>query len=334
MVALVSLPSYKPNPLMDFSSIDNAIDSRNQAAWKLAQMGEDTRRWNATNQLNQGRFDLQKAQDARAAEMAPLRRDLVQAQIAAARRAAAAPIDDGSKVVEVNGQIVRVPRQGPAQVLYGSNPTDTRRAQAREIGLTPGSPEEQFFLANGKLPAKQYENQAHLAKRTQTGANIAEGLRNAQKIATKYDRASFENAVGPYQGSTPDGLVGGTPIMAARGLGEIKNWWDGGKNSPTEVRSDIQGSTEALAAAIKPLIRGPGEGVWTDADQARLVSIVGDLATSRSVEEYNRRLNAVRDRVKANFNLDIDFDAMRPADGAGRFSAPRGNSGWSVREIK
>ena len=31
------------------------------------------------------------------------------------------------------------------------------------------------------------------------------------------------------------------------------------------VRNRIKGDTEALAAAIKPLIRAPGEGAWTDA---------------------------------------------------------------------
>jgi hypothetical protein len=86
MVALVNLPGYKPNPLMDFSSINDAIDSRQQAAWKLAQMGEDTRRWNATNQLNQQKFELQKGADARAAEMAPLERQRVQAQLEQMRR--------------------------------------------------------------------------------------------------------------------------------------------------------------------------------------------------------------------------------------------------------
>jgi hypothetical protein len=96
------------------------------------------------------------------------------------------------------------------------------------------------------------------------------------------------------------------------------------------VRNNIVGATEALAAAIKPLIRGPGEGVWTDADQARLVSIVGDLSQSSNKGEYQRRLNAVRDRIQANFGLDIPFNAGGGAPLTGR---PGGSfvdeSGWA-----
>jgi hypothetical protein len=129
-------------------------------------------------------------------------------------------------------------------------------------------------------------------------------------MADQYDDPSFENAVGPIQGAPPDGGLLTAPFAnIARGFGEVMNMAQGGNANPSEVRSNIVGSTESLAAAIKPLIRAPGEGVWTDADQARLVAVVGDLAQARNKDEYRRRLNAVRDRVKSNFNLDIEFDA-------------------------
>ncbi len=53
------------------------------------------------------------------------------------------------------------------------------------------------------------------------------------------------------------------------------------------------------------------------------MSIVGDLAQSRNKTEYRRRLNAVRDRIRANFNLDIPFDALQVAPQTG------GNDGWT-----
>jgi hypothetical protein len=186
----------------------------------------------------------------------------------------------------------------------------SREAKLMEIGIDPNSAEGQAFILNGKLPAAAYEQMAQRQRRAQSSPNIAAGLDNLNKLATDYDDASFTNAVGPFQGSTPDGLLGSIPINIARLFGEISNASEGGAASPTEVRNNIVGNTETLAAAIKPLIRAPGEGVWTDQDQARLVAIVGDLAQARDKDEYRRRLNAVRDRIKTNFNLDIPFEAQ------------------------
>jgi hypothetical protein len=185
-----------------------------------------------------------------------------------------------------------------------------------QLGINPDSAEGQAFILNGKLPAAAYEQIAQRQRRQATAPNIAAGLQNLNNLADDYDDASFTNAVGPFQGSTPDGLLGSIPINIARLFGEAANAFEGGGSSPTEVRNNIVGNTEALAAAIKPLIRAPGEGVWTDQDQARLVSIVGDLAQARDKDEYRRRLNAVKDRVRANFNLDIPFDAFGSPGGA------------------
>ena len=144
-------------------------------------------------------------------------------------------------------------------------------------------------------------------------SKVDAGLANLRAMADTYDDASFESALGPLQGAEPDSIVGAGVASAARLGGEISGFVSGAKTPATEVRSNIRGATEALAAAVKPLIRGPGEGIWTDADQKRLVDIVGDLATSRNKAEFKRRLNAVRDRIKANFGLDLKFDAESKA---------------------
>lgn len=184
-------------------------------------------------------------------------------------------------------------------------------------GVDPKSPEGQMYIFNGKLPAKSYDQDVQRDKRATAGGNISQGLTNLNKLTETYNDAAFENAVGPLQGSTPDNLAGKAAIVLPRLGGEIANMFSDANATPNEVRNNIVGSTEALAAAIKPLIRGPGEGVWTDADQARLVAIVGDLSQSSNKAEYKRRLNAVRDRIKANFGLDVDFDA------GGKSAAPQ-----------
>ena len=133
-----------------------------------------------------------------------------------------------------------------------------------------------------------------------------------QKAEAANKAGSLESAIGPFQGTEPSTMLGNVPIGIARAWGEVTNLFGGGKMSPTEVRSNIAGATEAIAASIKPLIRQPGEGPWTDADQARLVAMVGNLPEAKNLPEFKRRLNALRDRVQANFGMNIPFDAMQP----------------------
>ena len=199
---------------------------------------------------------------------------------------------------------------------------ETRTQELERLGIDPLSAEGRAYRLNGKLPQAAYQQMNQIQLRERAAPKITSGLENLNKMTETYDDPSFQNAVGPFQGSTPTSLIGAVPINAARLFGEVSNFVEMGNTNPSEVRSNIQGATEALAAAIKPLIRGPGEGVWTDADQERLVAVVGDLAQSRNKDEFKRRLNAVRDRVKSNFALDIDFDAERAAKVQGSLAAP------------
>jgi hypothetical protein len=231
----------------------------------------------------------------------------------------------GIKPPDPNADLDRRFKEAQIQALSQKGAVEnTRIGQLQKLGLDPDSAEGISFLANGKLPASVIDRRIQDERRAATAPNIAAGLQNLNKMGDTYNDTAFESAAGPIQGATPDGLLSGIPINAARLAGEVSNWWGGGNANPSEVRNNITGATESLAAAIKPLIRAPGEGVWTDADQARLVAIVGDLAQSRDKGEYRRRLNAVRDRIKANFNLDIPFEALG-LDGSalqGRGNAP------------
>lgn len=212
----------------------------------------------------------------------------------------------------------------------GKDPSNTftqREDLLKQYKIDPASPEGQMFLFNGKLPSKLYDNEAQLNKKVSSAPKIAAGLETLRSMTDSINDTSFENSLGPIQGSTPDSLVGKGVVNTSRLYGELGNWWSGGNKTPNEVRNNITGATEALAAAIKPLIRGPGEGVWTDADQARLVSIVGDLAQSSTKDEFKRRLNAVRDRINSNFGLDVQFEAMKPKEG------DSSGSGWSMERL-
>lgn len=177
----------------------------------------------------------------------------------------------------------------------GKQTPQQREALAAQYGLEQGTPQWQSFVLTGKLPMPK----ARGKDPAQQAQNISAGLQQLADVP-KYAGNSFENAVGPLQGDDDGGMVTGI----SRVYGAARNAL-GGERSTTEVRSRIRGDTEALAAAIKPLIRAPGEGPWTDSDQRRLVAVVGDLALAKDADDYNRRLDGIRQRVKANFGIDL-----------------------------
>jgi len=336
------------NALMDFSPVNNAIDGNRRNALAVQegqrqdqeltmrkdeqtyQRGRDQKQdaWQQMQRAGQMADAIQRMPDTDPAKAAAWQRYLKtygdgdhgpeELDFRTGPKLAAAavgkwndPREDQMKNLELQEKQARlglINAQAAAANRRGSPDVDQRLSDLKRFNIDPNSPEGQMYVFNGKLPSKAYENKAYLAKQDGTVQNIEQGLTNLN-AATQYDDTSFTNAVGPIQGSTPDGLLSSLPVNAARLFGEVNNWWDGGKTAPSEVRSRIVGDTEALAAAIKPLIRKPGEGVWTDQDQARLVSIVGDLSQARDKDEYRRRLNNVRDRVRSNFGLDITFDA-------------------------
>lgn len=146
-------------------------------------------------------------------------------------------------------------------------------------------------------------------------ANISGGLNDLASIPGRYggDSGVFGSAVGTYQGDPTEysGVSAFTPSSMAqsvgRAWGNVSSLWAGGPSgsNPREVRDAITGSQNTLSSVLKPLIRKPGEGAWTDADQKRLDTIVGNLTQARTVEQYNRELENVRQRINSNFNLQL-----------------------------
>ena len=69
------------------------------------------------------------------------------------------------------------------------------------------------------------------AARDPTEAGIEAGIQNLRGIAANIDDPSFDNALGPLQGSTPDGYFTAPFINAARFGGEVANYFEGGEAS-------------------------------------------------------------------------------------------------------
>lgn len=86
---------------------------------------------------------------------------------------------------------------------------------------------------------------------------------------------------------------------------------------PTPQRKQFDGSSEMLSMMMKPLIRAPGEGAWTDADQNRL----DKMSPSGGNQDADNE-----ERMRAIRNL-IEFRRQK-------HGAPADKSGWSVKRIK
>lgn len=227
-------------------------------------------------------------------------------------------VSDPSQMQGINPALLRVAQAaGPEQgwrILadaYGRMPTeDDRRFMQARAGLVNAQTEAARAQAGLYRHRAMQPTQADAkaaekaAQRDKLRASISGGIDQLARLPEEYggDSGTFGSAVGTFRGS--DDLSFGLGPLG-RLWGSVSSLVQDTDGSPTEVRAKLAGDTEALAAAIKPLIRAPGEGPWTDKDQERLVAVVGNLATANNVEEYKRRLEGVRERVMANFGIDL-----------------------------
>lgn len=242
-------------------------------------------------------YQLRRQQAQADLDMVPLRRQAMQADIAG----------KGLSQQVTQAQLEQAKMQTP----------QWRMENAETFGIQKGTPEWRAFVVNGSVPATDANKPiikevggklvsvtpdgrtaTEIYSGSQAGVadKIAGSLNELATIPQRYD--SFQNAVGSFQGSE-------TPVISniARGIGSVASTFS--KTSPSEVRRAIDGTSETLAATIKDLIRKPGEGTWTDADQKRLDYIVGDLKRANNVTEYNRGLQEVRRRVEASFGIKL-----------------------------
>jgi hypothetical protein len=163
----------------------------------------------------------------------------------------------------------------------------------------------------GELQAKR---EGQTASRQGATRDIAGGLAELASLPERYggEWGTFGSGIGPLQGDESD-LGWNVPAQiargVARGMGSAYTSLPGVPgptgSSPAEVRRAIVGAQNTLASILKPLIRGPGEGAWSDADQALLNSIIGDLRLANDRDSYMRELNNVRSRIINTFGIDL-----------------------------
>lgn len=198
-------------------------------------------------------------------------------------------------------------------------------------GIDPKSPIGASIISNGGEISPQLLKMLKADKvKKDVGSQVAAGLRDVEEKAIQAERAgvdggggkygSLERAIGPQQGADPNApksWIGQATQMAAQTFGEIDYQWEQLKNwaygrddnqiTPDEVRNNIIGGSKGVALIMKKLVRGEGEGPWTDRDQQDLDRLVGSVGEARTLGELKRRLKAVRDRIEANFGAVIPY---------------------------
>jgi hypothetical protein len=174
--------------------------------------------------------------------------------------------------------------------------TESTRAQAKEAGQLQAKREGQVVSRHG------------------AARDIAGGLAELASLPERYggEWGTFGSGIGPFQGDESD-LGWNIPAQVTRGaartMGSVYTSMPGvpgpAGSSPAEVRRAITGASNTLASILKPLIRGPGEGAWSDADQALLNSLIGDLRLANDRDSYMRELGNIRSRVVNTFGIEL-----------------------------
>jgi hypothetical protein len=164
-----------------------------------------------------------------------------------------------------------------------------------------------------QLGKQDASNEAKMAQEP----HIQSGINRLRDIGIQYQNdPSFEYAIGPLQGAQPDDIVTRELARGARGMGEVgravEGWWTGKEGTaPTEIRAQIASATQALTTALKPFIRStPGEGPLSEWEQQQMASLVGNLAESRDIGEYNSRLQGVVENLNANYGMDLKLEDL------------------------
>lgn len=170
------------------------------------------------------------------------------------------------------------------------------------------------------------EQAAVKAQEPRVAEQFAGALDVLSRIPKDYGERATERAIGPWSASDPSdtgaGAVeaGGFRLpnvgqMIARAGGHVDYLAEGGA-PPSQVRDEIETTAKNLAAVMKPLVRKPGEGAWSDKDQANLEAQLGQLSRATSVEDYNRRINTIRENVSNVFGIKVreGKDLPRRAD--------------------
>lgn len=163
-------------------------------------------------------------------------------------------------------------------------------------------PDQEALKAGAKNKAEMANKEV---LRSQVGQQAGSVLGDLWNQVSQFDDTTLENALGPMQGGGSTWYEKSAALVPQT-IGAISNYVEGGKYQTDEVRGAIAGSAEALGAVIKPFVRQKGEGPWTDADQARLIAIAGDLQRAKDKPEFERRFRRAISRINSAWDLNID----------------------------
>lgn len=194
----------------------------------------------------------------------------------------------------------------------------------------PADPVKRATMANTEAETAQrlLKNQGmargeRRADPARVSGSLQTTLENLAQAPHEYGRTAFERATGPLSGADNHegqaGYVGAIlnaiPTGIARLRGYVAQKWEGGA-MPSEVRNRINGDSQAMITQLRPLLRISGEGSQSNLELTQIMSTVGSLAEASSVEEYNRRLEDVRQRIN-NLNLGANVQELRPQTRSG-----------------
>jgi hypothetical protein len=282
MVQFLNMPQYQPSPLLDLSPLAQGLQMRQKAQQAEAQramqerkMTEQQRQFDLGNARGDKQLALQEAQARRDAAMDPLRQKQLDTSIKMLERQLNAPVDDGSKVMEVNNQIFRVPKQGQAQLIGGSDPvaqaqqvSAARRAQVVAAGIDPESATAKAFVASGKMPREDQQPLTATDKKAileadqavMTGQGVIDNLNEAVELSKKAYTGPTAGVRG-YVGSLV-GSEGGVEtenlnnLITTNALQQLKALFGA---APTEgerkILLDIQGSVSKAPAVREEIYK-------------------------------------------------------------------------------
>lgn len=135
-------------------------------------------------------------------------------------------------------------------------------------------------------------------------ARTAQGITNSIKALDEMITSDkfTEKAIGAWDASP---WMGGTAFNRVLTMGN-----DVGSD---EVRTFIEQRARGIAASMKPFVRKPGEGAWSDKDQEALENMVGDLTYARDATDLRRRIRNIHSFVNDTFAKPLGVEM--PATG-------------------
>lgn len=187
---------------------------------------------------------------------------------------------------------------------------------------------EQVKAGEGPAATRKLTAEANLAEkkdsampsRDETLARIQKTLTAARAIPTDYGREAFERATGKFTGGTLDEQgpagMGSALISAGRAVvgaipnavAEARAAVNGGAR-PGEVQDALAQLQTDLLSALRPYAKGSGSE--SDKDTQILKDLVGNLAKSNGVEDFDRRLDRVLATAERITMRNASPDALR-----------------------